>query len=93
MKKTIQIALITMSLSGSALAQDVHFSFAELSPLSINPALAGANADKEIILNYRNQWSRVGTPYATQNAAFHGRLSNTKKRQANWIWRGIQTVS
>ena len=93
MKKTIQIVLITMSLSGSALAQDVHFSFAELSPLSINPALAGANADKEIILNYRNQWSRVGTPYATQNAAFHGRLSNTKKRQDNWICGGIQLTS
>lgn len=93
MKKRIKIALMYMSITGSVYAQDVHFSFAELSPLAINPALAGANADKEIILNYRNQWSRVGTPYATQNAAFHGRLSNTKKKQDNWICAGLQLTS
>ena len=93
MKKTTYLTIIAMSLSGLIKAQDVHYSFAELSPLSINPALAGANADKEIILNYRNQWSRVGTPYTTQNAAFHGRLSNTKKKQDNWICAGLQLTS
>lgn len=68
-------------------AQDIHFSHFEYSPMSLNPALAGANSPMQGIINFRNQWSKVGVPYKTIGASFDGRF-NENKRQKNGIIAG-----
>ncbi len=62
-------------------AQDVHFSQLEYSPLTFNPALAGANNDLKVSASYRNQWQSVVTPYQTIGASFDMRLNTKVKRR------------
>ena len=68
------------------LAQDVHFSQMEYSPLTLNPGLAGANSPMQGVVNYRSQWKSVATPYKTIAASFDARFNedtknSLKKRQ------------
>jgi type IX secretion system PorP/SprF family membrane protein len=93
MKKTNRLTLLLSFFAFLGYAQDMHFSFAEMTPLSINPALAGANYEMEGMLNYRNQWSSIGAPFSTVNAAIHGRVSNTTKRPSNWLCMGLQVTA
>ncbi len=47
-------------------AQDIHFSNWNMSPLNINPANTGGfNGDGRLIFNYRRQWQSVPIPYST----------------------------
>ncbi|MFI5151315.1 MAG: type IX secretion system membrane protein PorP/SprF, partial [Bacteroidia bacterium] len=46
-------------------AQDTHFSQFYMSPLTQNPAMAGAVYDMQALINYRNQWSSIATPFKT----------------------------
>lgn len=62
-------------------AQDIHFSQMGYSPLTLNPALAGANYDLQVNLNYRNQWNSVAEPFQTIAASVDTRLNARKKRQ------------
>lgn len=60
--------LISVPLFGQ---QDVHFSQFFASPMTVNPASAGAfNGDLRGLLNYRNQWASVSEPYTTIAASF-----------------------
>ena len=68
-------------------AQDVHFSQMEFSPLTLNPALAGANSTVNGVLNYRSQWNSVAIPYQTFAASIDGRF-NENKRRKNGIMAG-----
>ena len=53
------------------IAQDIHFSQYNLSPLNLNPSLTGAFlGDLRFIGNHRNQWSSVSNPYATFGFSF-----------------------
>ena len=53
------------------IAQDIHFSQYNLSPLNLNPSLTGAfQGDLRFIGNHRNQWSSVSNPYATFGFSF-----------------------
>src|SRR3990172_1347576 len=74
MKKTSLIALIMIfwltqlppfgGTEGGC--QDIHFSQFNQTPLLINPALTGVfNGDMRAILNYKDQWRSVATPYKT----------------------------
>ena len=48
------------------IAQDIHFSNWNMSPLNLNPSNAGMFAgDGRLIFNYRNQWKTVSVPYNT----------------------------
>lgn len=60
-------------------AQDIHFSQMEFSPLTLNPALAGATNDLEASLNYRTQWNSVADPFQTFGASFNMRLNGKNK--------------
>lgn len=60
-------------------AQDIHFSQMEFSPLTLNPALAGASNDLEASLNYRTQWNSVAAPFQTFGASFDMRLNGKNK--------------
>lgn len=62
-------------------AQDIHFSQFYMSPLNQNPAMAGANYDMQIILNYKDQWRSVATPYKTMAASFDIRLNKQKPKK------------
>ena len=61
-------------------AQDIHFSQMVFSPLTLNPAMAGANYDLEASLNYRTQWNSVADPFQTFGASFDMRLNGKDKR-------------
>lgn len=52
-------------------AQDIHWSQFQSSPLNLNPSLSGFfNGDYRFVLNHRNQWKSVTTPYNTFSGSF-----------------------
>ncbi len=64
--------------------QDLHFSQFYMSPLTQNPAMAGANYDMQGIVNYKDQWQSVATPYKTIAVSFDMRLTNKKAKKGFW---------
>lgn len=62
-----------------AKAQDIHFSQMEFSPLTLNPAMAGANYDLEANLNFRSQWNSVAKAYQTVGASVYSRFNPKHK--------------
>ncbi len=73
--------LIILFLSNIILAvgQDVHFSQFYNSPLTINPANAGAfNGDIRAYSNYRNQWSSIQSAYKTYSFSVESQLLKYK---------------
>lgn len=81
------IAAFVMSVSLPSMAQDVHFSQMEYSPMTLNPALTGANSPMQAIVNYRSQWNSVAEPFNTIAASFDARF-NDKKRDKKGIFAG-----
>src|SRR5687767_13041565 len=61
-------------LPTSSFSQDIHFSDPEETPLLLNPALAAAETNTRSILNYRNQWNSVSSPFKTFNCSFEMKL-------------------
>jgi type IX secretion system PorP/SprF family membrane protein len=70
-------------------AQDIHFSQMEFSPLTLNPALAGANSPLQGIINYRSQWNSVAVPFKTIAASIDARFNNGKRKKSGIIAGGI----
>ena len=91
MKKLIRISLYfgLLGLGFNASSQDVHFSHMEYSPMTLNPALAGANGPLQGIVNYRSQWNSVAEPYKTIAASFDGRFNENKRNKSGIIAGGI----
>lgn len=57
---------IGILFSISNVAQDIHFSQFDLSPVNLNPALTGQFVgDYRFVGNYRTQWSSITVPYNT----------------------------
>jgi type IX secretion system PorP/SprF family membrane protein len=81
----LTLSLLTLQNISNILAQDIHFSQASNSPLTLNPALAGANNVTQAIVNYRAQWRSVATPFNTIAASFDTRL-NEGSRQRKGIF-------
>jgi len=69
------------------LAQDVHFSQTDFSPLTLNPALAGAGSTFNGVMMYRGQYGSFATPYKTFLGSFDGRL-NSGVKNANGVLGG-----
>ena len=60
--------------------QDIHFSQAYSSPLTLNPASAGNfNGNYRVICNYKNQWSAISNLYKTVFASADFVLAKKKK--------------
>src|ERR1017187_5667272 len=76
----------------SLFSQDVHFSQFYMAPLLQNPALAGANHDLQAIVNYKNQWGSVASPYKTFDFSFDMKL-NSKKAKKGFLAAGINVLS
>ncbi|MFI5148437.1 MAG: PorP/SprF family type IX secretion system membrane protein, partial [Bacteroidia bacterium] len=64
--------------------QDTHFSQFYMSPLTQNPAMAGAVYDMQALINYRNQWSSIATPFKTMAASYDMRLVKKKNTSGYW---------
>ncbi|MBL1279464.1 MAG: PorP/SprF family type IX secretion system membrane protein [Fluviicola sp.] len=82
--KSISVIILVL-LGFNTTAQDVHFSQVEYSPMTLNPALTGANSPLQVIVNYRSQWRSVASPYNTIAASIDARL-NDKKRMKKGIF-------
>lgn len=72
-------AVALVSTTNSASAQDIHFSQFDETPVQLNPASAGVQHETRIILNFKNQWQSVGSPYRTY--AFSGDVKLLKKKK------------
>jgi type IX secretion system PorP/SprF family membrane protein len=62
-------------------AQDIHFSQFDETPLELNPANTGVHHDVRMIVNYKNQWKTVGSPYKTFALSGELKLLKQKKHQ------------
>ncbi len=89
----IHIVIFCVLIFFSAEAQDIHFSQFYLSPLTLNPALAGAiNNDQRMLLNYKNQWESFGTTFRTYAASYDLALMK-KKLKGRYIGLGLSAYS
>lgn len=69
------ILILFVLLALKSVAQDIHFSQADLSPINLNPSLTGKfNSDYRLHLNQRTQWRSVTAPYRTFSASFDAAL-------------------
>ena len=63
----------------SSSSQDIHFSQFFNTPLSMNPANAGADRNEvQAILNYKDQWRSVASPYKTLSVSCDKRIQKKK---------------
>lgn len=84
MKNVLITTSFLIAAFGSTLfAQDIHFTQMRYSPLNLNPALAGAEQNLQAVVNYRDQWRSVATPYQTVAASVDGRFK--EKRGGNGV--------
>jgi type IX secretion system PorP/SprF family membrane protein len=89
----------TMSLFAAGLlawcnsfAQDVHFTQYGMQPLLQSPAMAGIGHDMRGVLQYRNQWASVTTPFTT--TAFNYDMQLKQKRgKAGFLAFGVNFFS
>jgi type IX secretion system PorP/SprF family membrane protein len=91
MKKNILTLLVTLVLAGMVSAQDIHFSQFYMSPLTQNPAMAGASYDLFSAVQYKQQWRAVGAPFRTIAATADMRLG--KKGEKGFWAAGINFFS
>ena len=68
-----------MFVSCSGIAQDIHFSQFDETPLLLNPAAAGVPHEFRAIANYKSQWQSVNAPFKTIAVSSDGRLFKNKK--------------
>jgi len=95
MKKSINKFLVgTVCLLAPAvtLAQDIHFSQFYSSPLTLNPGLTGAYSDIQAVLNYKDQWKAVASPYKTYAASYDMRLMKGKWKNG-FLGAGLNVFS
>src|ERR1035437_1717388 len=95
MKKINILFLVYFSIGFNTFyifSQDIHFSQFYMAPLLQNPALAGANHDLQAIVNYKNQWGSVASPYKTGVFSFDMKL-NSKKAKKGYLAAGINVLS
>lgn len=65
-------------------SQDIHFSQFNMAPLIQNPAMVAANYDIEAIMNYKDQWRSVGSPYKTGNLSYDMKLGKNGASKGFW---------
>lgn len=92
MKKYFSLSILTfvafLSTNFSAFSQDIHFSQFIATPLLINPAQTALGGNARFILNYKNQWQSIGSPFRTY--AFSGDVAlNKSKMHPNYFGLGV----
>lgn len=71
-------------------AQDPGFSQYYANLLYLNPAFAGSVRCPRMILNYRNQWPKLGSTYVTYNASYDQHLDILGGGVGVLLYRDIQ---
>jgi type IX secretion system PorP/SprF family membrane protein len=59
------LSIVSIGVSQDAFSQDPMFSQFYAAPLYLNPALAGAETNMIVAVNYRTQWTSLQFPYQT----------------------------
>ena len=75
--------ILMLIFSVDVIAQDIHFSQFYMSPLTLNPATAGAYKDVNVSTNYRDQWRSVSSAYKTFAAAGDVKLLKNRWQNAS----------
>ncbi|MBW8050683.1 MAG: type IX secretion system membrane protein PorP/SprF [Cytophagales bacterium] len=93
MKKITFISAICVLICVTCVnAQDKHFSQFYYSPLNLNPALTGAiEGNFRAMLNYRNQWRGITSPFVTTSFGADITLRGTEWGE-DWIGSGLVIV-
>lgn len=91
---TIGIFLIVCSLltTFKTKAQDLHFSQFWMTPVLQNPSLVGIGHDMQAIINYKDQWRSIASPYKTFDVSFDMKLNKKKAVKGFWA-AGINIFS
>lgn len=94
MRKHLQLTAIAgmFLAAGVSNAQDIHFSQYTNTPLFLNPAMAGSTKDIQVIMNYKDQWKSVATPYRTYAISADSRYTK-KKWEKGFLGFGINIFS
>jgi len=96
-KLVLATALLATSIGeltiNDCVAQDIHFSQYQYSPLTLNPALAGMyNGDARILTNYKNQWSAIMSPYKTFAVSYDAAFMKQKWKKG-FLGAGLSVFS
>jgi type IX secretion system PorP/SprF family membrane protein len=86
MKIKFRLVTLLISVGMHFFSQDIHFSQFYMSPLTLNPGMAGVNYNFQTIVNYKDQWRGVAEPYKTFAASMDARIN--KKRYKDSFWAG-----
>lgn len=73
-------------------AQDIHFSQFTMTPMLLDPSQAGKGNDQRVIINYRNQWSSVATPFKTYGFSYDTHFNKQQKKD-NFFGMGLSVYS
>jgi len=77
-KYIIPSFIALLSVTGTVVAQDVHFSMYAETPSAINPALAGVTYETRVSANYKSQWASVANKYETMAVSFEQTIKHKK---------------
>ena len=92
--RKILIALFIIAFSGSAHAQDPHFSQFFASPLTLNPAFTGKfDGQWRLAVNHRDQWPSIPKAYVTSSGSFDFGIMKDKLPQGDVFGIGISGLS
>lgn len=87
--KNLGLGFGVILIASTLWSQDVHFSQAEFSPMTLNPGLTGSDARMQANVNYKTQWSSVAIPYNTIAASVEGRFNENKRNKKGIIAGGL----
>ncbi|HEY0976582.1 MAG TPA: PorP/SprF family type IX secretion system membrane protein [Flavobacteriales bacterium] len=79
-------------IAPEASAQDVHFTQYGMQPLLQSPAMAGIGHDLRAVLQHRNQWASVTTPFTTTAFSYDMQLKQ-KKGSSGFMAVGLNFFS
>lgn len=86
----LQFLILIILIANRSLSQDVRFSLYDKAPLQLNPTFAGAMYMTQANLNYRTQWSSVGSKFQTFAGAFDQRIG--LKKGKGFLGLGINAL-
>ncbi|MDP2384875.1 MAG: PorP/SprF family type IX secretion system membrane protein [Bacteroidota bacterium] len=87
--KLTVVTLCSILIQLSVNAQDFHFSQFRETPMLVNPAQTALNKDLRFIINYKEQWKSIGTPFKTIGTSAEFAV-NHKRGKDNYLGVGIQ---
>jgi len=88
----ILAAVVSIAFISGTKAQDPQFSQYRMTPLLMNPGYTGLNYDLRAVVNYREQWKSVATPFSTAAFSFDMNATRDKQKRAS-LGIGLQFLN